>query len=760
METSKISVISVSGFIFGCGILLIQSKLPSLYLCGTLIFILLIILIKYPYLMTVWLFFFMLGFSYCDFRAHFRFNWNLPNNSIKKISHVCGDISSVPHYFNNSCGFLFSMRSFNGNSVRATIKLSWYQDAPKLKLGQYACMDTKLKPPHSLHNFSGKNYENTILVNGIRASGYVYKSQVQFANNHKISFINRFRQQIITALRNHQSIDPLSGVIAALSTGTRSLITPQQWKIFKDTGTSHLIAISGLHIGFVGFIFYTVFNFFWRFYGKILLKMPSPFVSGMLSFLGAFIYSMAAGFSIPTQRALLMYSIAILFKMSNRLIPISHCILFAFFGIIFLNPFSLFSMSLWLSFFSVSLLVYGTLFYKKNKKIFNFFKMHYVAFVSLIPISLFCFEQLALCSIFANVIAIPYVGFVILPCCILAITLKIFSTSFSNLIFIFCVKILKPLWGFLYWLSSIQNQVWFHHIHGPIILLVSMIAVFLLLAPSSVPWRWLGIAWGLPLFFYPYPTPSKGNVMLTIFDVGQGLAALVQTMHHRLLFDAGPRFQGGFDAGHDVVLPYLRAHGSQALDVLLISHADNDHRGGAAAILHAIKVREVISSFHYMNGSLCSAGKSWYWDNVYFKILSPSKVERYRGNDSSCVLQITAHGRSILLVGDIEKHREKWLLKRYGAKLKADILVAPHHGSATSSTPEFVAAVHPKYVIFAVGFLNRYHFPSLQVVSRYQASGAIPLATDRQGAICIELLSQGRITTKVAYHRHYFWQIR
>jgi competence protein ComEC len=251
------------------------------------------------------------------------------------------------------------------------------------------------------------------------------------------------------------------------------------------------------------------------------------------------------------------------------------------------------------------------------------------------------------------------------------------------------------------------------------------------------------------------PPPPFGAVQATVLDVGHGLAVVVATHAHRLLFDAGPTFPSGFDSGDDVVLPALAALGGRTLDTLIVSHADNDHAGGAPAVaaafpaarvLHgpdvALDVRKSSPAFAALPSSMpaddvCTRGQAWQWDGVRFEILHPPRDFAARGNESSCVLKVTAGGGSLLITGDIESRGEAQVVPLAAAH--ADVIVVPHHGSATSSSAAFVHAVGARHAIVSAGYANRWGFPKPAVRERWAASGAAVWVTGEQGAIGVTL---------------------
>jgi len=322
---------------------------------------------------------------------------------------------------------------------------------------------------------------------------------------------------------------------------------------------------------------------------------------------------------------------------------------------------------------------------------------------------------------------------------------------------------LSGLWVVLEWFAHLDFSVWTQSIPSSWILLTTIFACLMLLLPAGVPGKWLGLIWLLPVIFFHPSVPARNDFWVTTLDVGQGLSVIVQTKQHTLIFDAGPKFGSQLDTGESVVLPYLHYAGIRYIDKMIISHGDNDHLGGANAVLREIKTGSILTSavekFPENAASICLANMTWQWDGVNFKILYPTIESLKLGNDSSCVLRIDNGKHSILLTGDIEKFAEKQLLTQAVQNLNADILTAPHHGSKTSSQKDFIAAVHPSYVIFATGYRNRYHFPHALVVRNYQEKEVMMLNTVDTGALQFRLKKNDGMVKPKQYRidNHHYW---
>lgn len=756
----------IIAFCVGIVALLLCSKLLALGWCLSVLAasILLCFLIpeKIKPIFILWVAF-CFGFTWANFRAHQALAWHLSTLLINKPVVVEGRIVSLPKKTATSAHFKFELSKLAGHLEFVPVYLSWYGHYPALRVGDQWRFSVKLKPPHSLRNPGTFDYQRWLFVQGIRATGSVVSKKPQHLL-HRDSWrfpINHLRQKIQSIIQQSVVHAPIAAILSTLTMGSKNLMKQSQWQVFQNTGTSHLMAISGLHVGLIAGIVYFLVRFLWSLFPWLVLRTPAPRAAAVVSLLIAIIYGLLAGFSLPTQRAVIMITVLMLGSLVSQAIPVWCRLLFAFFIIVIWQPFALWSASFWLSFAAVSWIAYGM---GGRVQMLRGLKatvwLQFTIFIGLLPLTLFFFQQISLVALIANTIAIPWVGMVIVPLCFFATLISLFSVKLAHVLFWLTAKLLTPLWWWLQWLASWPLAVWHYAISPSWLLIPFMIAALLLLAPYGWPGRWLGFIWALPLFFWKIPVPAQNAVWLTLLDVGQGLSAIVQTAHHTLVFDAGPRSHGGFDAGQSIVVPYLQTRHVRHIDVMMVSHGDNDHIGGAKAILARIRVGRILTSVpkHFASrAAYCHAGQRWHWDGVAFEVLSPPEGEAYQGNNSSCVLRISTLKRSILLTGDIEKPREQWLLMQ-GDELHADIIVAPHHGSISSSSPRFVQVISPKMVLFPVGYYNRYNFPNHRVVVRYRSEGALVFTSASDGAIMVHIDPYGKIHIATMNSKHYFWQ--
>src|SRR3569832_129032 len=326
---------------------------------------------------------------------------------------------------------------------------------------------------------------------------------------------------------------------------------------------------------------------------------------------------------------------------------------------------------------------------------------------------------------------------------------------------------LVMLWEPMEWLAQVDHAQWTQAAPPAWTLLPAALGALVLLAPAGVPGRWVGVVLLVPLVAVTPQRPAAGEAWLTLLDVGQGLAAVIRTADHSLVFDTGPGSSESFDAGSAAVAPFLRATGVRSVDTLVVSHGDQDHVGGLRCVLKQVPVQQIMSSVPEKIASLasgvqrCRAGQRWEWDGVHFEMIYPMPELGTRGNDASCVLRVSTAGGVFLLPGDIEKRSEKALLAAIPSAWHAAVVVAPHHGSNTSSTAAFLAAVRPHYALFAVGYRNRYGFPKPAVMERYRATDTQMLDTAMQGAITLKL-GAGGVSAPESYRRQAlrYWHAR
>ncbi|HEY8036867.1 MAG TPA: DNA internalization-related competence protein ComEC/Rec2 [Methylobacter sp.] len=625
----------------------------------------------------------------------------------------------------------------------AKLRLSWYYPDQPIKAGQHWAFTVKLKRVHGTMNPGGFDYERWLFTEGIGATGYVRPSPkpILLGSDLAGSSISVWRQSITDQLSSILSNSPNLALIKALTIGDGNSITQEQWEVFRKTGTTHLVVISGSHIGLIAGLVYFLVLKLWARTGW-LGQSPQK-VAAISALLVAVFYSALAGFSVPTQRSVVMLFIAMTAIVLQRNSSPFNTLAIALFVVLVLDPTAVLAAGFWLSFLAVSLIVYavsGRL--GKLGHLWGAIKLHWFTSVGLSPLLLLFFQQVSLIAPLANLVAVPVISLLVVPLSLLAVIIMFISSTLAGKLFYLIDPVLQGLWWLLVHLAEIPLASINHAPPSYWALLFAVPGILLLLAPSGTPARWLSLVMFLPLIFTDAKQPETGEIKMTLLDVGQGLSAVVQTTHHLLVYDTGAKFSEQSDMGQSVLLPFLRSQGVTKIDSLIISHGDNDHIGGTESLMRGIPAEKVLTSVPQQLSNYspieCIAGQSWIWDEVKFTMLSPSQAF-VSENDNSCVLKIQSVHGAVLLTGDIEALAESWLVKTYGEALKADVLVSPHHGSKTSSTTDFLRTVQPDYVLIPAGYRNQFGHPHKEVLARYRQAGATWLSSASSGAISVKV---------------------
>ncbi|VAW52154.1 DNA internalization-related competence protein ComEC/Rec2 [hydrothermal vent metagenome] len=761
---------------------------------------------------------FLTGFIYSYYHAERQLSLRLDETLVGRNIVVDGFISNIPTVNGKVRRFEFVVEThqiLDGEGARLAteksskqfpkkIRLSWYYGRT-VNAGEKWQLEVRLKPPHGFMNPGGFDYEAWLFQHGIDATGYVRKSSFNKRAQETSGDINSFRQLLsekIDALSNRLNTNGNNSfsLVKALAIGDKSSITNQQWRVLANTGTSHLMAISGLHIGLASLFVYVLVR---RIVPARAMKyVPAQHIALLFGMLSALLYALIAGLSIPTQRAITMLfvlSLMLLIRRNHR--PID-ALGFALLSVLLIDPLAILSAGFWFSFSAVAVIFIGVSNAKKQfgvnvslwQKIFavlkQWIRLQLLISLFLLPLSLFMFQQVSLVSPLVNLLLIPYVSFLVVPLVLLAIICFFIMPFFSDMLFTAAKMFLDFVWPLLSFVSAQPYALWIKGDVSIVELLMAAITMLLIFYArritchifdckktkmcNRVSWLFRLCACLLftPLLITNKKNLNNGEYQLTVLDVGQGSAAVIQTQNHVLVFDAGAKFSDRLNAGSGVVMPYLRSQGIKNLDTLIISHGDADHIGGAQAILNeypdVVLIGQNIENLQPKNvqvGSkqLCVADMKWQWDGVDFAFLSPKKVfsslrQGKKRNNVSCVLQISSKAGKTLFTGDIEKAAEKQLLQQYGKQLASDVLIVPHHGSKTSSSLAFVQTVNPKIALISVGYKNRYRLPSNKIVARYQLLNRDVLQTDSSGAITIQLTKDAGIS--IERHREMaraFW---
>ncbi len=681
---------------------------------------------------------------------------------------VVGQVVSLPESSSQRTRFVFEIEklSYRGeqHAAPSRVRINWYQGAPELLPGQRWQLTVRLKRPRGMMNPGGFDYEQWLFQQGIRATGYVRASgDNRLLESPLIAIpVQRLRYELQQRLDEMLTDEAHAGIIQALAIGVRGGIDDEEWALLLATGTNHLMAISGLHIGLVAGLIYLLLLHLWRLCPRCCLWLPAPRAAAIAAIIAAAIYAALAGFSVPTQRAMLMLILVMGALFWMRPVQPSRLLSLVLLLVILHDPLVVLSPGFWLSFGAVALILYGMRGrLNPGGAWWRWGRVQWLVAVGLSPLLLLLFGQAALVAPLANLIAVPWVGLLVVPLTLLGVLMLGVWEAGGIVLLQWAAWLMQLLWPLLELLAETLPALrqgaapwWAYALALP--------AVLWLLAPRGWPLRAAGVLPLLPLLLWQPPPMALGEARFTLLDVGQGLAAVVQTTNHVLVFDTGPKFRSGFNTGQAVVVPFLRAQGREVVDTLIISHGDNDHIGGARAVADALVVERVLTSvpgkMGWIGHEICRRGEQWLWDGVLFELLHPPQLAgRGRGNNDSCVLRVSAGGRSLLLTGDIEQEAERELLAANDSNLHAEILVAPHHGSKTSSSVAFIEAVMPRWVLLPLGYRNRYGFPHEVVSERYRQHGVIMLSSRDSGAISMLLGQEPPVPVEYRKAARRYW---
>lgn len=705
----------------------------------------------------------VLGTLWAAARAHLRLSDELPMHLEGRDVVVTGVVDELPQRLEGGVRFVLHVES-SAQSVPARILLSWYgargrggeqaddgDEPPDVRPGERWKLAVRLKRPHGFANPDGFDYEAWLLERGIRATGYVRGKRENvlldpFVRGPMV-FVHRLRESIRERFLATLPDAAYAGVLVALAIGDQNGIPHAQWTVFRKTGISHLVSISGLHVSLAGLMVGGLVGWCWRRVPRLTLRCPARNAAAITGLVVAAGYALLAGLGIPTQRSLVMLAVVAAAMVLGRETAGSRVIALALLCVLIVDPWAVLSAGFWLSFGAIAVILYllsGRLQPASGWRAAVVTQIGIT--VATIPALLVLFNAFSLVSPVANAFAIPLVSFLVTPLALLAIVLP------HAWILELAHWLTEMMMRALEWLAAFPFAMWQQAAPPPLLAAAGVIGVAWMMLPRGTPGRYAGALAVVPMLTWSPPRPAEGEFRMTVLDVGHGLAVHLQTAKHDLVYDTGPAYGPGADAGSRVIIPYLAAGGVGRIDRLVVSHDDLDHTGGMDALLDAVRVLALTSNLpeerlkraDVAPALPCGIAEQWHWDGVDFEVLHPAPDQLSgRDNDTSCVLKITAPAGSALLAGDIERAAERSLVTRVGPKLASDVIVVPHHGSRSSSSPAFVEAVGAEVAVFSVGNLNPFRHPHPAVWARWAASGAQNWRTDSQGAVRIDATASG-----------------
>ncbi len=696
---------------------------------------------------------------------------------------VVGVVTAMPQRLETGLRFRFDVDAGHLDDKPVTLPprllLSWYRRdfndgsasldlesaAVQPKAGERWQFTVRLKAPHGNANPHGFDYELWMWEQGAGASGYVRENKKQTPpkllgriNSSPSYTMERARQAIrdqVFQRLNHPNEKTASGVLAALITGDQNAIERNDWDIFRATGVAHLMSISGLHITMFAWLAALLIGGLWRrsvrWTPRLCLTLPAVHAGLVGGLVLASLYAWFSGWGVPAQRTIWMLATMTLLRLSGLRWPWYVTWLLAAVVVLTLDPWAMLSAGFWLSFVAVAVLFASDSGEPKNKW-WAMFREQWIITLALAPLTLLLFQQVSLVGLLANAVAIPVVTLVVTPLAMLGVAAH-------------------PLWDaaalsiawlglLIKWMATLPYAVYTAPAPPLALSIIAVLGGVLLVLPFALKKRLIAIGGALclmlPALLWQPARPSTGQFEMLAIDIGQGNAVLIRTAHHSLLFDTGPRFSRENDAGHRTIVPLLRALGEK-LDVLMLSHRDSDHTGGAKAVLAMQPQVQVLSSVTLpadlaalglpSYSKPCYAGQSWVWDGVRFDVLHPQKEDlnpekKLKPNAIACVLKMTnadvMNPQSVLLTADIETPQELSLLGLRQAELASTVLLVPHHGSKTSSSEAFLDTIKPRIALVQAGYRNRFSHPRPDVMARYEERRINTYASSSCGAMTWE----------------------
>jgi len=730
-------------WLLGACALLWSAELPrpaclsGLWLASTL----LALLVRRPALLG-----FALGYSLTWLQCAQRLDTRLDPALEGAPLTITGTVASVPQSIGG--GYRFEVLTDRQAGIPPRVEVTWYEPQWRPSAAERLELEVRLRRPRGFANPGGSDYEARLLREGIGATGYV---RTAIRSRRELRDVMRApvlvaRDEIALGIRAALGERPATGIVAGLSVGLQDALSTEQWRQLARTGTSHLMAISGMHIGMFAIVAAWAAARLQKGRQRRGARGTARDAAVVAGSCAALAYGALAGWSVPTQRTAIMIAIVAFALHVRRRIGAGDALALGAIAVLALEPLAPLAVGFWLSFGAVAaiLLVTGGQLTQAGV-LRGYAQAQWAVTAGLVPVLAASFGAVSIVSVVVNLLAIPLYTLVVVPLVLIGTALLMAWPAAGAQVLAgtaWLIEVTWPLiavpaqWSWSTWgIAGLEPWAWFA-------LCVGAAAA---LAPLPASGRAAGFVLVIAACTWRPTPPDAGAVRFTMLDVGQGLAAVVETRHHVLVYDVGPAFRSGSDAGAMAVEPFLRHRGVRQVDILVASHDDLDHAGGAASVAGRVPVRRLIASGQALDAlgtvQSCRRGERWEWDGVRFEWLHPGPRRFEKDNDNSCVLSVQSGRHTVLLTGDIERLAEAEIVG-HGLLAHADVVLVPHHGSRTSSTPAFVTATRPRWALVPSGHRNRWGFPKPDVVERWQSAGAEVLVGSATGAIEFELHPQ------------------
>ena len=721
-----------------------------------------------------WIGFVLLGAAWTMLRADAALAARLAPALEGRDLLVSGSVHGLPRASDEATRFDFALDSatLEGQPVALSglLRLSWYDTAPPIEPCSLWKLHVRLKRPRGMVDPGAFDFERYALSEGISATGYVRDDAANAVSGQKFLCADRLRARISEGIAQTLGPGHAANVLRALAFGDQHAMDEHEWEVARATGIPHLIAISGLHIAlFAGFGVWFV-RAIWKLAPRLTLRWPAPLIEAVASIVFAVTYATLAGLGLPTRRALVMIGVLLGATLFRRARAPVHGLAFAVIVLLALDPLCVLSAGFWLSFVGVAWLMFclgggvARCGHETRQRWWReLFSAQGVASLGLLPLTIWFFGQSSLVGPLANLIAVPWICFIVLPASVVGAVLQLAAPWLGAPLVLIAGWAVGVLWSLLEYMASWPGALWYFPEPSLLTLGLGTLGAFWLLLPRGMPARALGLLLLLPLLLPVRDQLRDGEFEALMLDVGQGLAMIVRTRDHTLVYDAGARFPSGFDLGDASVVPALHALGVARLDRLFISHGDNDHAGGAASVLAAYPMAAASAGEPArlaIPASQCLAGESWNWNGVDFRVVHPHEPLSERANDRCCVVEVRSGDSALLLTGDITALVEGEVAQGIAPSAAHLVLQVPHHGSMTSSSAAFIDALKPESALVSAGYRNHFNHPNPAIVARYAAAGVDLSTTIQSGFIRMRfgpdmlptVVERGRID------RHPYWR--
>ncbi len=695
----------------------------------------------------------LLGIGLCGLHGARTLERQLPPRFERADVAITGTVVDLPRHEPDRTAFRFRVDRDDGIPVHLRdrlLQLAWYDERgagpdparQRIEPGSRWRVEARLRAPRGLRNPGGTDSEKQALAYRISADGYLRNTETarRLAPPAGIDAWRARTSARIAATVPHEA----ARFVRALALGDTRALDLHDWEVLRSNGLTHLIAISGFHVGLVAGFFALLTAGLWRLLPALGRRFPRQHAAGVAALLGAAGYAAVAGFALPTVRTALMIGVIVAARLARRGHGMADALGLAAIAVGLVDPLALLTPGFWLSFGGVAWLLWCLPPGSERNPLHGLASAQAVATLGLLPLTVVLFGQASLSGPLANLVAVPWWSLVVVPLALFGTGLESLHPGAGAWAWHWAATAFGWSWPGFTWLHDSGLALWWLPEPRWYALPLALGAAFWILLPRGVPGKPFALLLWLPLLWPSRQAPGHGEVELTLLDVGQGLSVVVRTARHALLYDMGPAMPGGFDAGARVVVPALHAIGVRSLDAAVVSHGDNDHAGGWPSVRAAFPAPAYAPEGSPVPGELdCVAGHAWEWDGVGFRFLHPTPFFPYLGNEASCVLRIESPHGAALLTGDIGDIVERRILRADPDAVRADVVQVAHHGSRHSSDWDFVHGTGASHALVAAGADSRFNHPHPLIVERWGGAGARLSNTADAGALRVRIERRG-----------------